>query len=113
MKIAANNIACHLANVTYDTKIVDRMVVNFKSDAEGRLWFLWCSALRLKHNAKKGAMVETKQIVFPEFILKSEKIQVQYALKKEIMRQREDAQKKAAVLEKEKRTKQAHAHHGH
>lgn len=89
MRLASNNIATHLANVTYETKMVDRMVLNFKCDSDGRLWFLWCSAIRLKHKEAKGTMVATKQIEFPEFILKSDKIQVQYALKKEIGRQKE------------------------
>lgn len=97
--MAANNIACHLANVTYETKLVDRMILNFKCDAAGRLWFLWCSALRLKHS-ERGKLIATKQIDFPEFILKSDKIQVQYALKKEIVRQKEHTRKEAARQEK-------------
>jgi hypothetical protein len=44
----ANSICYHISNLTYELKIVDRIVLNFKTDKNGRIWFLWCSALRLK-----------------------------------------------------------------
>ena len=44
----ANSIAYHIQNLTFELRVVDRMVLNFKVDKQGRMWFLWCSSLRLK-----------------------------------------------------------------
>lgn len=82
MTIKANDIAVHIGHVSYDTKIIDRMVLNFKSDAEGKLWFLWCSTLRLKQPENKGmSSLGKMQIeVFPEHVLKSKNKMVRKAV---------------------------------
>lgn len=41
-------MAYHISNLTFELKVVDRLVLNFKCDSNGQLWFLWCSGLRLK-----------------------------------------------------------------
>ena len=48
MSQQANSLSYHISNLTFELKIVDRMVLNFKCDSNGKLWFLWCSGLRLK-----------------------------------------------------------------
>ena len=48
MQEQANSLAFHISNLTFELKVVDRMVLNFKCDKNGQLWFLWCSGLRLK-----------------------------------------------------------------
>ena len=71
----ANSIAYHIQNLTFGLKNVDRMVLNFKIDKQGRMWFLWCSSLRLKGddiNAKPKFKNELMQEVFPEEILNSD-----------------------------------------
>ena len=79
----ANSIACHIGNVTFDTKIVDRMILNFKLDANGTLWFLWCSAMRLRPKQSSQQQVHTEFLEekFPDFILNSVNAQVQHIVK--------------------------------
>mmetsp|Transcript_47542 Transcript_47542/g.152345 ORF Transcript_47542/g.152345 Transcript_47542/m.152345 type:complete len:588 (-) Transcript_47542:122-1885(-) len=44
---ACNRIVEHVYESSGTEYRISRMVVNFKVDKEGRLWFLWCSSLRL------------------------------------------------------------------
>ena len=48
------------------------MVLNFKADRNGRLWFLWCSGLRLKAE-ETNLNVENKLLEddYPDFFRNS------------------------------------------
>ncbi|KAK3245899.1 hypothetical protein CYMTET_44552 [Cymbomonas tetramitiformis] len=42
-----NEIVNHVRQVSGNVHNITRMVCNFKMDPDGRVWFLWCSSLRL------------------------------------------------------------------
>eukprot|EP00741_Cyanophora_paradoxa_P019642 tig00021135_g18960.t1 len=43
-----DNIHAHVYRVSPQRYKITRMVMNFKQDAQGNLWFLWCSSIRLE-----------------------------------------------------------------
>ena len=40
-----------MLNVTFEKLRVQRMILNFKLDSQNRLWFLWCSSMRVQGDA--------------------------------------------------------------
>ena len=70
MQQQANSLAYHISNLTFELKIVDRMVLNFKCDKNGQLWFLWCSGLRLKLSEQPNDGAVKKPPLHKNMVLK-------------------------------------------
>lgn len=46
-------VQAHVAEVSFQKQIINRMVVNFKVDAKDRVWLLWTTSVRLEEQFKK------------------------------------------------------------
>lgn len=75
VQILCEQIVDHVTQVSYHKYRISRMVLHLKSDADDKLWLLWCSSLRLLNvNAGEtsGAAIRPLDIVndaqVPEFV---------------------------------------------
>jgi hypothetical protein len=46
--LVSNVIGNHIANVTYDRIKPNRMVNNYKIGSDNKVYFLWCSSMRIE-----------------------------------------------------------------
>jgi len=85
----ANSIAYHIQNITFELKVIDRMVLNFKVDKQGRMWFLWCSSLRVKGSEiEEMPKIQDKlnEEVFPEQIMNSKRPGMKHLIKAQALK---------------------------
>ena len=57
LQTIGNCMRQHIINVTFERTKISRMVLHFKLDRRGRLWFMWCSSIRSEPNNKKHPYV--------------------------------------------------------
>lgn len=50
-----SEMVAHISATSYMHQRISRMLVNFKTDAEDRVWFLWASSVRVAADGKAGA----------------------------------------------------------
>uniref|UniRef100_K3WGC8 Uncharacterized protein n=1 Tax=Globisporangium ultimum (strain ATCC 200006 / CBS 805.95 / DAOM BR144) TaxID=431595 RepID=K3WGC8_GLOUD len=73
VQLLCEQIVDHVTQVSYHKYRISRMVLHLKSDADDKLWLLWCSSLRLLHvNAAEAAPIRPLDIVndaqVPDFV---------------------------------------------
>ncbi|KAF1328317.1 hypothetical protein FI667_g6932, partial [Globisporangium splendens] len=73
VQLLCEQIVDHVTQVSYHKYRISRMVLHLKSDADDKLWLLWCSSLRLLHvNVTEAAPIRPLDIVndaqVPDFV---------------------------------------------
>lgn len=54
VQLLCEQVVDHVTHVSYHKYRIARMVLHLKTDADDRLWLLWCSSLRLLHLENAG-----------------------------------------------------------
>ena len=55
----SNAMSMHIANVTFERIKPCRMVNNYKIDNKNRIWFLWCSSMRIESIKDKPVSINS------------------------------------------------------
>jgi hypothetical protein len=72
----------HISNVSFERIKPNRMVNNYKVDKDGKVWFLWCSSMRLESNKPKrsqGKAMNAEPLSLNEEIKISDKVRQVYS----------------------------------
>mmetsp|Transcript_42098 Transcript_42098/g.51074 ORF Transcript_42098/g.51074 Transcript_42098/m.51074 type:complete len:853 (+) Transcript_42098:117-2675(+) len=69
IQFVCNSIVEHVYEVSNRRYRISRMICNFKLDADNKLWFLWCSSLRLAKNDQTARPAQPVNLN-PNFVVK-------------------------------------------